>query len=58
VECENYKSNEFLDFKRLKQRFLAKDKNNNLVFLADSLFTLNMTIDKYKSIKFHSTSEY
>ena len=58
VECENKKGDEFIEFKRIKQRYLAKDKNDNLVFLADSVFSLNMTIEKYPSIKFHNTSEF
>mgnify|MGYP000204473845 CR=1 FL=1 len=58
VECENKKGDEFIEFKRIKQRYLAKDKNGNLVFLADSVFSLNMTIEKYPSIKFHNTSEF
>ena len=58
VECKNKKGNEFMEFKRIKQRYLAKDKDNKLVFLADSEFSLNMTIEKYSSIKFHNSSEY
>lgn len=58
VEPENEKSEEFKDFKRIKQRFLAKDKRGQLVFLADSMFTLQMTEQKYPSIKFHYTSEF
>jgi len=58
VECKNKKGEEFIEFKRIKQRYLAKDKNGNLVFLADSVFSLNMTIEKYPSIKFHNTSEF
>jgi len=58
VEPENEKGEEFKDFKRVKQRFLAKDKRGQLVFLADSMFTLQMTEQKYPSIKFHYTSEF
>ncbi len=58
VEPENEKSQEFEDFKRVKQRFLAKDKQGRLVFLADSKFSLQMTEEKYPSIKFHLTSEF
>jgi peptide chain release factor 3 len=49
---------EFQEFKRVKQKFLALDKQNQLVFLADSSFSLQMTQQKYPSIKFHFTSEY
>jgi len=58
VEPEDIKSEEFADFKRVKQRFLAKDKHDQLVFLADSSFSLQMTQQKYPSITFHFTSEY
>ncbi|GAA0871157.1 peptide chain release factor 3 [Gangjinia marincola] len=58
IEPENPKSEEFKDFKRVKNKFLAKDKKGQLVFLADSPFTLQMTQQKYPSIKFHLTSEY
>ena len=58
VECKNKKGDEFIEFKRIKQRYLAKDKNGNLVFLADSVFSLNMTIEKYPSIQFHNSSEF
>lgn len=58
VEPEDEKSEEFQDFKRVKSRFLAKDKQNQLVFLADSQFSLQMTEQKYPSIRFHFTSEF
>ena len=58
IECKNKKGDEFVEFKRIKQRYLAKDKNGNLVFLADSVFSLNMTIEKYPSIQFHNSSEF
>ncbi len=46
------------DFIRVKQKFLAKDKQNQTVFFADSNFTLQMTKNKYPSIKFYNTSEF
>jgi peptide chain release factor 3 len=49
---------EFVEFKRVKQRFLATDKHGQLVFFADSIFSLQMTEQKYPSIKFHLTSEF
>ena len=58
VEPEDPKNEEFAEFKRVKQRFLAKDKQGHLVFLADSAFSLQMTQQKYSSIKFHFISEY
>jgi len=58
VAPENPKSDEFIDFKRVKQRYLAKDKQGQLVFLADSEFTIQMTQNKYPSVKLHFTSEF
>jgi peptide chain release factor 3 len=58
VEPENIKSEEFKDFKRVKQRYLAKDKQGQLVFLADSEFTIQMTQNKYPSVKLHFISEF
>ena len=58
IETESNKSVEFLDFKKLKYKFLAKDKSGKLVFLADSSFTLEMTKQKYPSLKFHNKSEF
>lgn len=58
VDPEDIKNAEFLDFKRVKQRYLAKDKEGKLVFLADSDFTIQMTQNKYPSVKLHFTSEF
>ncbi|MFK5957778.1 MAG: peptide chain release factor 3 [Lutibacter sp.] len=58
VEPEDIKNEEFKEFKRIKQRFLAKDKQGQLVFLADSEFTIQMTQRKYPTVKLHFTSEF
>jgi len=58
VEPEDDTSNEFKEFKRVKQRYMAKDKKGQLVFLADSAFTIQMTQEKYKSVKLHFVSEF
>jgi len=58
VEPEDEKSEEYKEFKRVKSKYLAKDKQNQVVFLADSAFSLQMTQQKYPSIKFHFTSEF
>lgn len=58
VDPSNSKSEEYQEFVRVKQRFLAKDKQNQLVFLADSAFSLQMTQQKYPNIKLHFTSEF
>lgn len=46
------------EFKTLKQRYLARDKFNRLVFLADSQFSLQMARDKFDKITFHLKSEF
>ena len=58
VEPEDPQSDEFKEFKRVKQRYLAKDKKGQLVFLADSAFTVQMTQQKYPTVKLHFVSEY
>ena len=52
------KSTLFEDFKRIKQKFLAQDKSDQLVFLADSAFSLQMAQEQYKELQFHFTSEF
>jgi peptide chain release factor 3 len=57
VVADDEKNAEFLEFKRIKQKFLAKDKFGQLVFLADSDFTIQMTQNKYPTVKLFFTSE-
>jgi peptide chain release factor 3 len=49
---------EFEEFQRVKQKFLATDKRGQLVFLADSKFSLQITQQKYPSVKLYFTSEF
>ncbi len=58
VGLENRKTDEFKDFVRVKQKFMAKDKRGQLVFLADSQFSLQMTQSKYPLVKLHFVSEF
>ena len=58
VEPEDPKSAEFKEFLRVKQRFMCKDKRGQLVFLADSPFTLQMTQQKFPTVKMHFVSEF
>lgn len=58
VEPTDKNNDDFKEFKRVKQKFLAKDKSGKLVFLADSQFSLQMTQQKYPSVKLHFTSEF
>lgn len=57
IDTEDSESQEFKEFKRVKQKFLAHDKQGQLVFLADSAFSLQMTQQKYPSVKLRFTSE-
>ena len=58
VKPNDTKSEEFKEFKRIKQKFLAHDKYGQLVFLADSDFTIQMTQSKYPNVKLFFTSEF
>ena len=58
VACDQEDHPEFVEFKRVKQKFLALDKQGQLVFLADSAFSLQMTQQKYPAVHFFFTSEF
>lgn len=58
VKPDDVKSEEYKEFLRVKQKFMAKDKYGQLVFLADSEFSIQMTQSKYPSVKLFFTSEY
>jgi peptide chain release factor 3 len=58
VKPDDAKNEEFAEFRRIKQKFLARDKYNQLVFLADSEFSIQMTQQKYPSVKLFFTSEF
>jgi len=58
VDPEDDTNQEFKEFKRVKQKFLAKDKRGQLVFLADSHFSLQMTQQKYPTVTLHFISEF
>ncbi|MCF6222424.1 MAG: peptide chain release factor 3 [Flavobacteriaceae bacterium] len=58
VEEQKEVSEEFKEFKRVKQRYLARDKKGQMVFLADSEFTVQMTQSKYPTVKLHFVSEF
>ena len=45
-------------FKRSKTRYIATDKDENLVFLAETPFLLTMAEQDYPDIVFHKTSEF
>ena len=57
ISTEDEKNPNYKEFLRVKQKFIAKDKQNQLVFFADSSFSLQMAQQKYPEITFHFTSE-
>ncbi len=58
VSTESPESKEYVDFVRVKSKFLARDKSGQQVFFADSAFSLQMTQQNYPSIRFHLISEF
>ena len=58
IDIEKSDKDELAEFKRVKSRFLAKDKRGQLVFFADSVFTLQMTQSKYPLVILHFISEF
>ncbi len=58
VEVKEGGETDFDGFKQTKSKFLAKDKQGQLVFLVDSAFSYQMTQSKYPGISFHATSEF
>ena len=55
---ESFDDAQLEEFSKLKQRYLATDKFGRLVFLADSIFSLQMAEQKFDKIKFHLKSEF
>ena len=58
ISTKDEENENYLDFLKVKQKFLAEDKQGQLVFLTDSAFSLQMTQQKYPEINFHFTSEF
>lgn len=58
IEVDDKRSPEYKEFSRVKTRYLAKDKQGQEVFLADSAFTLQMTQQNFPKIKLHFVSEF
>jgi peptide chain release factor 3 len=46
------------EFIRLKSNFIAYDKDQNPVFLAETDWILRMNIQNNPDIQFHTTSEF
>lgn len=55
---ESFDEQQLQEFSKLKFRYLARDKYDRLVFLADSSFSLQMARDKFDKLKFHLKSEF
>jgi peptide chain release factor 3 len=53
--ADQKKLNEFIDS---KQRHIARDKDNKLVFMAESRAWLQMVQENFPDIQFHFTSEF
>ena len=58
ISTEDNENENYRDFLKVKQKFLARDKQGQLVYLADSAFSLKFTQEKYPEITFHYTSEF
>lgn len=56
IESDNIE--QLNDFKRRKAQYMAKDKDDRDVFLADSNYVLMMAQQDFQDIKFHFTSEF
>ncbi len=58
ISVSNQESINYKEFLEVKKKFLAKDKIGQLIYLADSPFSLQMAEQKYPEIDFHFTSEF
>ena len=58
ISVSNQESIDYKEFLKVKKKFLAKDKIGQLIYLADSPFSLQMAEQKYPEIDFHFTSEF
>ncbi|MDD4033405.1 MAG: peptide chain release factor 3, partial [Bacteroidales bacterium] len=56
IESDN--NNQIEDFKRRKHLYMAKDKHNRDVFMADSAYSLSMAQEKFPDIRFYFKSEF
>ncbi|MEP7263817.1 MAG: peptide chain release factor 3, partial [Bacteroidota bacterium] len=46
------------EFVKFRQHQIASDKDNNLVYLAESQWMLDQMIKNYPDVQFHFTSEF
>ena len=58
IDEKNSDKDELVEFKKLKNKFLAKDKDNKSVYLADSDFSIQIIKEKFPKIKLQEKSEF
>ena len=58
IEVEPGYEQELEEFKKRKYQYMAKDRDDRDVFLADSGYVLSMAQQDFKHIRFHFTSEF
>ena len=58
IDEKNSDKDELVEFKKLKNKFLAKDKENKSVYLADSDFSIQIIKEKFPKIKLQEKSEF
>ena len=58
IDEKNSDKDELVEFKKLKNKFLAKDKENKSVYLADSDFSIQIIKGKFPKIKLQEKSEF
>lgn len=58
VEVLDNGENEFEDFKKVKSKYMAKDKFGQFVFLADSHYSIQTAQEKWKKIKLNFLSDF
>lgn len=56
LTCEDPKKLE--EFVRRKSNYIAKDKDDNFVFMAETRFLLSNAKEEYPEIEFHQTSDF
>ena len=58
VSVTDEENKNYQEFLKVKKKFLANDKKGQIIYLADSAFSLQMAQQKYPEINFHFTSEF
>ncbi len=58
IKTDDPEGDEYKEFLRIKQRYLAKDKDGLPVFLADSPFAVEMVKNDFPSVKLMEISEF